>query len=84
MLAVPGLTDSGLKTSFPQSLRLQAFLLSRQVLYSDHMIRKFHFKVCPEPSNSSMLCTEGSSLMPLIENPERSDWKSAVFWQYPR
>jgi len=23
-------------------------------------------------------------LMPLIENPERSDWKSAVFWQYPR
>ena len=41
-------------------------------------------KVCPEPSNSSMLCTEGSSLMPLIEDPERSDWKSAVFWQYPR
>jgi len=41
-------------------------------------------EVCPEPSNSSMLCTEGSSLMPLIEDPERSDWKSAVFWQYPR
>ena len=41
-------------------------------------------KVCPEPSNSSMLCTEGSSLMPLIEDPQRSDWKSAVFWQYPR
>ena len=41
-------------------------------------------KVCPEPSNSSMLCTEGSSLMPLIEDPERADWKSAVFWQYPR
>ena len=28
--------------------------------------------------------TEGSSLMPLMEDPESSDWKKAVFWQYPR
>ena len=39
---------------------------------------------CPELSNSSMLCTEGSSLMPLLEEPSISEWKKAVFWQYPR
>ena len=30
------------------------------------------------------MCTEGSSLFPLIENPENEEWKEAVFWQYPR
>ena len=92
MLAVPGLTDSGLRTRhlvefvdiFPTIVEAAGLPILQASLYTDHMIRKFHFKVCPEPSNSSMLCTEGSSLMPLIENPESSDWKSAVFWQYPR
>jgi len=77
LLAVPGLTDSGLRTKhlvefvdiFPTIVEAAGLPL---------------LEVCPEPSNSSMLCTEGSSLMPLIEDPERSDWKSAVFWQYPR
>ena len=39
---------------------------------------------CPKLSNTSMLCTEGSSLMPLLEEPSISEWKKAVFWQYPR
>ena len=39
---------------------------------------------CPELSNTSMLCTEGSSLMPLLEEPSLLEWKKAVFWQYPR
>ena len=39
---------------------------------------------CPELSNTSMLCTEGSSLIPLLEEPSLSEWKKAVFWQYPR
>ena len=40
--------------------------------------------VCPEMSNSSSLCTEGSSLLPLLKDPESSEWKGSVFWQYPR
>merc|ERR1712012_1067622 len=40
--------------------------------------------VCPKNSHDIELCTEGSSLMPLFEDPERKDWKDAVFWQYPR
>jgi len=35
-------------------------------------------------SPAVLVCTEGSSLMPLMDNPESSDWKKAVFWQYPR
>ena len=34
--------------------------------------------------NHSNISTEGSSLMPLMEDPESSVWKKAVFWQYPR
>ena len=41
-------------------------------------------ELCPEMSNSSLLCTEGSSLLPLVESPTTEDWKQAVFWQYPR
>ena len=37
--------------------------------------------ICPLNSNDVQLCTEGSSLIPLIENPESSEWKEAIFWQ---
>ena len=37
---------------------------------------------CPEYSRNVSICTEGSNLMKLIDNPE--DWKDAVFWQQPR
>ena len=40
--------------------------------------------ICPMMSNTSVLCTEGASLMPLLEDPELAQWKSSVFWQYPR
>ena len=40
--------------------------------------------ICPMMSNTSELCTEGASLMPLLEDPELAHWKSSVFWQYPR
>ena len=40
--------------------------------------------VCPHDSHSTPLCTEGSSLLPLVTNTEDPDWKDAVFWQYGR
>ena len=39
---------------------------------------------CPQLSNSSLLCTEGSRLASLLEVPNYSMWKKAVFWQYAR
>ena len=39
---------------------------------------------CPDNSNDEELCTEGSSLLPLIDDPDSGDWKEAVFWQFPR
>jgi iduronate 2-sulfatase len=41
-------------------------------------------ELCPELSNTSLLCTEGSSLLPLLQDPDTPGWKEAVFWQYPR
>ena len=40
--------------------------------------------VCPTNSHGAALCTEGSSLLPLVVNPEEPEWKDAVFWQYGR
>ena len=39
--------------------------------------------LCPENSFNVSTCTEGVSMIPLINEPERQ-WKSAVFSQYPR
>merc|ERR1712226_638392 len=77
VLQVPGKTDSGLRTShlveFVDIFPTLAAAASLPPLPS-----------CPEMSNTSLLCTEGSSLMPLLEDPDRPDWKKSVFWQYPR
>ena len=40
-------------------------------------------QLCPEISSSIKLCTEGRSLIPLIEDPSRNDRREAVFWQQP-
>ena len=77
MIAVPGKTDAGLRSSqlveFVDIFPTIAEAAGLQILHT-----------CPEPSNNSNVCTEGASLMPLIEDPESPDWKKAVFWQYPR
>ena len=113
MMAVPGKTNSGLRSSrlvefvdiFPtiaeaaglpkldtcpdpsnsthictglyQSLKVKNRM-------SSFMISDDRIRIHDDLSNSSNTCTEGSSLMPLIEDPESYDWKKAVFWQYPR
>ena len=38
---------------------------------------------CPSEKSASKntrLCSEGSSLMPLIEDPKRGDWKQHAFF----
>merc|ERR1712107_937024 len=77
MMAVPGKTDSGLRSS-----QLVEFVDIFPTIVEAAGLPTL--TTCPELSNSSHICTEGSSLMPLIEDPESSDWKKAVFWQYPR
>ena len=38
-------------------------------------------KTCGKNSGSEEVCTEGASLVPLLSEPERQDWKSASFSQ---
>ena len=77
MIAVPGKTDAGLRSS-----QLVEFVDIFPTIAEVAGLQTLH--TCPEPSNNSNVCTEGASLMPLIEDPESPDWKKAVFWQYPR
>ena len=37
---------------------------------------------CPEYSRNVSICTEGSSLVKMMVNPD--GWKEAIFWQQPR
>ncbi|XP_046579964.1 iduronate 2-sulfatase-like [Haliotis rubra] len=39
---------------------------------------------CQLDSSSSHLCTEGTSLVPLLKQPSLTTWKNAAFSQYPR
>ena len=77
ILHVPGLTDQGLR-----SKQLVEFVDIFPTLADAAGFNPL--EPCPELSNTSLLCTEGSSLIPLLEDPNDSTWKEAVFWQYPR
>ena len=77
MIKIPGVTESGLQTSklvemidiFPTLVEAAGF---------DPL------SICPKDSHDIKLCTEGSSLLQLFDDPDSKDWKDAVFWQYPR
>ena len=83
MISVPGktTTGNGIKTDhltefvdlFPTLVELAGFP---------------KLKTCPVDSAvdwaKNALCTEGSSLVPLMEDPERTDWKQRVFSQVIR
>jgi len=77
MMKIPGVTENGFKTRnlvelvdiFPTLVEAAGFP---------------SMDLCPRNSHDVALCSEGSSLMPLFEDPNRKDWKDAVFWQYPR
>ncbi|KAK6177850.1 hypothetical protein SNE40_012733 [Patella caerulea] len=76
MVRVPGLTDKGLVTE----------RLTEYVDLFPTLVEAAGFDplpLCPEDSTTTALCREGTSLMPLMQDPTRK-WKAAVFSQYPR
>jgi len=73
----PGVTDGGVTTS-----KLVEFVDIFPTLTQAATATRL--SACGTDSNSEILCTEGSSLVPLMYRPNRSDWKEAVFWQHPR
>jgi len=77
ILSLPGTTDTGLRSS-----KLVEFVDIFPALVEATGFQSLD--ICPKISNTSLLCTEGSSLMPLLQDPESPEWKSSVFWQYPR
>ena len=77
MISIPGLTNEGLRSN----------QLVELVDIFPTLVEATGFdppEICPTDSSKIQLCTEGSSLIPLIHNPNLPDWKKAVFWQYPR
>ncbi len=77
LIRVPGMTDKGIRTNalielvdvFPSLTELAG--ITRP-------------PICPVNSESSPLtCVEGTSVVPLINNPNQI-WKKAVYSQYPR
>ena len=77
LLRVPGMTDQGLMTD----------KLVEMVDLFPTLVEAAEFpalETCSELSNETATCTEGSSLMPLLQDPNNEAWKTAVFWQYPR
>jgi len=77
MIRVPGMTDQGLVTD----------KLVEMVDLFPTLVEAAEFpplETCSEFSNETETCTEGRSLMPLLDDPNTDMWKTAIFWQYPR
>ena len=75
MIRVPGMTDSGIITEkLTEFVDLFPTLVEAAGLQS--------LQVCPDNSKHIHTCREGSSLMPLIRNPN-APWKNASFSQWP-
>ena len=76
MIRVPGLTDNGIRNDalvelidiFPTVTELAGLPVP---------------PLCPEESNHLLTCVEGSSVAPLLQNPDQ-EWKTAAFSQFPR
>lgn len=76
MIHIPGMTDKGIVTE-----KLTEFVDLFPTLAEAAGLPTL--PLCPENSTMIDLCREGSSLLPLIKNPN-STWKNASFSQYPR
>ena len=76
MIQVPGITDQGMRTKalvelidiFPSITELAGIEVP---------------PTCPKENNKLLICVEGTSVVPLLQNPDQQ-WKKAVFSQYPR
>jgi iduronate 2-sulfatase/deleted-in-malignant-brain-tumors protein 1 len=76
MIRVPGVTDKGIRTKalvelidiFPSITELAGLEVP---------------PMCPEEDNKLLACVEGTSVTPLLTNPDQQ-WKKAAFSQYSR
>ena len=76
MLRVPGVTDSGMRSKALVEL-IDIFPTLTELAGLDTP------PVCPEGNKDLLACVEGTSVVPLLKNPDQQ-WKKAVFSQYPR
>ncbi|XP_067668272.1 iduronate 2-sulfatase-like [Haliotis asinina] len=77
MIHVPGVTDEGVVTE-----HLTEFVDLYPTLVDAAELPKL--PTCPPNSQNITLCTEGTSMVPLMTNPTIENWKTAAFSQYPR
>ncbi|XP_071095566.1 iduronate 2-sulfatase-like [Haliotis cracherodii] len=77
MIHVPGVTDKGVVTE-----HLTEFVDLYPTLVEAAELPKID--TCPPNSQNISLCTEGTSMVPLMTNPTMENWKTAAFSQYPR
>ena len=76
ILHVPGVTDNGMRSKALVEL-IDIFPTLTELAGLDTP------PVCPESNKGLLACVEGSSVIPLLKNPDQQ-WKKAVFSQYPR
>ena len=76
MIRIPGMTNSGMTTE-----KLTEFVDLFPTLVEAAGLPKLN--ICPTDSSHVRQCSEGSSMMPLIRNPN-APWKDAVFSQFPK
>ena len=76
MIRVPGVTDKGMRT--------KALVELIDIFPSITELAGLHVPpMCPEENNKLLACVEGTSVAPLLQNPEQQ-WKKAAFSQFPR
>ncbi|XP_067667595.1 iduronate 2-sulfatase-like [Haliotis asinina] len=75
MIHVPGVTDHGVVTE-----KLTEFVDLYPTLVEAAGLPKLN--MCPPNSQNVSLCTEGTSMVPLMTNPATNEWKTAAFSQY--
>ena len=76
MIKVPGVTNNGMRT--------KAFVELIDIFPSITELAGLEVPpMCPEGDNKLLTCVEGTSVAPLLKNPDQQ-WKKAAFTQYPR
>ncbi|XP_046563742.1 iduronate 2-sulfatase-like [Haliotis rubra] len=77
MIHVPGVTDHGVVTE-----KITEFVDLYPTLVEAAGLPKLD--MCPPNSQNVSLCTEGTSMVPLMTNPTLDDWKNVAFSEYSR
>ena len=76
LIRVPGVTDEGMRT--------QALVELIDIFPSVVELAEIKpIPICPEGKHNLLSCVEGSSVVPLLKNPQQQ-WKKGAFSQFPR